>query len=46
MKFLIHAAVLPGLLSVHVNVSWPRFLVSMAVLAGLVWYTVYSFVKR
>ncbi len=46
MKLLTHAGVLVGLLSVHVNVAWPRFIISMIVLAGIVWFTVYSFVKR
>jgi len=46
MNFLAHTGVLLGMLSMHVNVEWPRFLVSMAVLAGLVWYMVYAFVKR
>ena len=46
MRLLTHAGVLLGLLSVHVNVSWPRFLVSMVVLGGVVWYTVYAWVKR
>jgi hypothetical protein len=46
MKILTYAGVLPCLLSVHVNVEWPRFILSMLVLAGLLWYVVYAFVKR
>jgi len=46
MKLQMHAGALLGLLSVHVNVSWPRFLVSMVVLGGVVWYTVYAWTKR
>lgn len=46
MNFLTHTADLLGLLSVHVNVNWPRFLVSIIVLGGLVWYTVYAWVRR
>ncbi len=46
MKIHMYAGVLPCLLSVHVNVEWPRFILSVLVLGGLVGYVVYAFVKR
>jgi hypothetical protein len=46
MKSLLDAGVLPGLLEIHVNVDWGRFLVSMIVIGCLLGYMVYSFMKR
>ncbi|MGA7884265.1 MAG: hypothetical protein WCA44_00890 [Acidobacteriaceae bacterium] len=46
MKFPLDAGVLPGLLEYHVNVDWPRLLVSLLVFAGLLGYMVYSWMKR
>jgi hypothetical protein len=46
MKFLLYAGVLPGLMEFHVNVDWPRFIVSMFVLAGMLWYAIYAWTKR
>ncbi|HTV82137.1 MAG TPA: hypothetical protein VME18_05765 [Acidobacteriaceae bacterium] len=46
MKLLTHPGVLIGLLSVQVNVDWPRLIVALLVLGGLLGYMVYSWVKR
>ena len=46
MKTPVDAAVLPCLISVHVNVDWPRFIFAMFVLAGLMAYMVYSWLSR
>lgn len=46
MNFPVDAGVLTCLLSVHVNMDWPRFVVSLFVLAGMVGFMLYSWVKR
>lgn len=46
MKFLLDAGALPGLIEFHVNVDWPRLIVSMFVLAAILGYMVYSWMKR
>jgi hypothetical protein len=46
MKYLADAGVLLGVFSVRVNMDWPRFFVSMFVLAGLLGYMIYSWGRR
>lgn len=46
MTFLSNAGLLPGLLEIHVNIDWPRFIFAMFVLASILGYLIYSWVKR
>jgi hypothetical protein len=46
MNLPLDGAVLTGLMTVQVNVSWPRFIVSMIVLAAMLGYMVYRWMKR
>ena len=46
VKLLLNPVVFAGLVEVHINMDWPRFIVSMCVVAGFLSYMVYSWVRR